>query len=171
MITPGYVRHMAAYNLWQNDQMARAMAGLDAAALLADRGAFWGSILGTANHLLWGDQVWMARFGAATAPDVALPASAGMHPDLAGWRAARADLDARITAWAGGLGADDLSGALRWRSGALGREVSRPRAELLMHVFNHQTHHRGQIHAMLTAAGVDGPVTDLFAMPGDGAGS
>ncbi|SDX21566.1 DinB family protein [Roseicitreum antarcticum] len=171
MITPDYVRHMAAYNAWQNGQMDHAMGGLDEAALRAGRGAFWGSILGTANHVLWADQVWMARFGGGQAPEVVLADSAGIFPGLAAWRAAREDLDRRITRWAAGLGADDLVGTLSWHSGVLGTEVSRPIDVLLVHMFNHQTHHRGQIHAMLSDAGTSAPTTDLFLMPDAGAAS
>lgn len=166
MITPDYVRRMAAYNAWQNRQMDRAMAGLTPEDLMLDRAAFWKSILGTANHLLWGDRIWMSRFGVGTAPDVTLADSADMHPTHATWSAERFRMDGRITLWAERLRAVDLAGRMRWHSGVLGREVSRPVGALMVHIFNHQTHHRGQIHAMLTAAGARAPETDLFLMPG-----
>jgi len=168
MITPDYVRRMAAYNAWQNRQMDRAMAGLSLEALEADRAAFWGSILGTANHLLWGDQIWMARFGVGAAPDVKLADSPRMHPTQATWSAERFRMDGRITLWAEKLRAVDLTGRMRWYSGAMEQEVSRPVGALVVHFFNHQTHHRGQIHAMLTAAGAQAPQSDLFAMPETG---
>lgn len=165
MITPDYVRSMARYGAWQNSQMAQAMEALPTAALMQERGAFWGSILGTANHALWGDAVWMTRFDGGPGPGVALAESAGMEPTLAAWSAARFRMDGRIRLWAEGLRAVDLLGQHRWYSGMLGREVEKPMALVVMHMFNHQTHHRGQIHAMLTAAGVEGPVSDLFLMP------
>jgi uncharacterized damage-inducible protein DinB len=54
---------------------------------------------------------------------------------------------------------------LRWHSPLAGGEVDKPLGELVVHMFNHQTHHRGQIHARLSAAGLVAPVTDLFLMP------
>ena len=165
MITPEFVRLMAAYNAWQNRQMDAAMRGLDHDALVADKAAFWGSILGTANHLLWGDRIWMARFGVGEAPEQGLPDSPALHPTHASWSAERFRLDGRIALWAEGLHAVDLTGRMRWYSGAAGREVERPVGEIVMHMFNHQTHHRGQIHAMLTGAGAAAPVSDLFLMP------
>ncbi|SDO70981.1 Uncharacterized damage-inducible protein DinB (forms a four-helix bundle) [Lutimaribacter pacificus] len=165
MITPDYARRMAAYNAWQNRQLDQAMGALDHAALVADRAGFWGSILGTANHLLWGDRMWMARFGVGSAPEQGLPDSPALHPTHATWSAERFRLDGRIALWAEGLHAVDLAGRMRWYSGAAGREMERPVGEIVMHMFNHQTHHRGQIHAMLTAAGVAAPVSDLFLMP------
>jgi uncharacterized damage-inducible protein DinB len=77
-------------------------------------------------------------------------------------------MDGRILLWAEKMQALDLLGDLRWFSGVMGREVTRPKGALIMHMFNHQTHHRGQIHAMLTAAGVRAPVSDLFFMPEEG---
>ncbi|MCM2562481.1 damage-inducible protein DinB [Lutimaribacter sp. EGI FJ00015] len=168
MITPECVRRLAAYNAWQNRQLDAAMGKLDHAALLVDRGAFWGSILGTANHLLWGDATWMARFGVGAAPERPLADSAALFPTHPAWSAERFRLDGRITLWAEELRAVDLVGRLRWYSGAAGREIEKPVGEIVLHMFNHQTHHRGQIHAMLGAAGVTAPVSDLFLMPEDG---
>ena len=165
MITPEYVRRMAAYNTWQNQQITQAMEGLGTDALTRDRNAFWGSILATANHILWGDGVWMTRFDGGPGPGVPMSESATMHPTLAAWSAERFRMDGRIRLWAEGLRAVDLAGPHRWYSGVLGREVEKPMALVVMHMFNHQTHHRGQIHAMLTEAGVEAPVSDLFLMP------
>ncbi|MEZ5861079.1 MAG: DinB family protein [Geminicoccaceae bacterium] len=69
--------------------------------------------------------------------------------------------------WARGLDPGWLAGELSWHSGAIGREVTRPRALLVAHLFNHQTHHRGQVHAMLTAAGAKTGPTDLPFMPAE----
>lgn len=165
MIGPDYARIMARYNAWQNDGLIAAVGALDAEALSADRGAFFGSIMGTLSHLLWGDTIWMSRFTDAVAkPSVGIPASPAFLAEPAAWRAARAAMDETITDWARGLGPDDLSGDLAWYSGALGRDVLKPKTLCVMHFFNHQTHHRGQVHAMLTAAGHLTAPTDLFAM-------
>ena len=165
MITGDWVRMMARYNAWQTGQLLDGLDGMSEADLRADRGAFFGSILGTLNHLLWGDGMWMARFDGGPAPAGRIADSTGLHPGLDGWRAARLSMDGRIIDWATGLQDGDLAGALTWFSGATGREVSKPLAECVTHMFNHQTHHRGQVHAMLTAAGAKAPVSDLVFMP------
>ncbi len=168
VISPDYVVTMARYNAWQNKQLKTAFQGLDAAALDRDRGGFFGSLLRTASHLLWGDGVWMARFDGGTPPEGGIAGSVDLVTTREDWAIARFHMDARILRWAEGLGALDLAGDLRWYSGSAGAEVTRPRALCVAHMFNHQTHHRGQIHAMLTAAGAEAPVTDLFMMPSGG---
>ncbi|MEL7542818.1 MAG: DinB family protein [Pseudomonadota bacterium] len=164
-ITSAYVRKMAGYNRWMNDAMYASAWPLDDAARKQDLGGFFSSIHGTFNHLLWGDQIWMSRFAGTPAPlspDIA--GSTRQFDDFARLRAERQSFDVIILQWAASLDDDWLDGNLSWHSGALGREVMRPRAELVMHMFNHQTHHRGQVHAMLTRLGVTTPTTDLFAM-------
>jgi uncharacterized damage-inducible protein DinB len=168
MINPGYVLTMARYNAWQNKQMMAAMAGLTEDALRAERGAFFGSILATANHILWADTNWMARFQGIDAPAISLEGSTSLHPTYADWSAARFRMDGRILLWAEKLYALDLVGDLTWYAAFMQQQVTRPKGALIMHMFTHQTHHRGQIHAMLTAAGVTAPVSDLFFMPEDG---
>ncbi|RSK32302.1 damage-inducible protein DinB [Rhodovulum iodosum] len=156
---------MARYNRWQNTSLIAAAETLEPAALLAERGAFWGSIHGTLSHILWADHVWMARLDGWPPPGGGLSDSDGYAPDWAELRARRRITDARIARWAGALGPADLANDLVWQSGAAGREVARPRAICVLHMFNHQTHHRGQVHAMLTAAGAAPGDTDLFLMP------
>ncbi|WP_231119090.1 DinB family protein [Rhodovulum sp. MB263] len=165
MVTAGWCRLMARYNRWQNRAMMEAVAGLDAAERMAARGAHWGSIQGTMAHLLWADHVWMSRLDGWEAPHVRLEDSAGFVADWSEYRSKRQITDARISRWAQGLSEPGLAGDLAWYSGAAGREMVVPRAICIVHMFNHQTHHRGQIHAMLTAAGVLTAPTDLFLMP------
>jgi uncharacterized damage-inducible protein DinB len=166
MIAADWCRTMARYNAWQNDSLYGAADALDDAARRADRGAFFGSIHGTLAHLLWGDSLWLHRFTGSPAPDVATIAeSARWVPDWRDLCHRRTDLDARLMAWTDGMADADLDGDLTWRSVVLGRDLSRPRRVLAMHVFNHQTHHRGQVHAMLTAAGARPADTDLILMP------
>jgi uncharacterized damage-inducible protein DinB len=161
MITPDYVLMMARYNSWQNSQMAESMAALSADDLAAERGAFFGSILKTASHLLWGDLIWMSRFDGGAAPVGGITESLTLCADLAAWQALRGPTDKRIESWAAWLKVDDIAGDLTWYSGASGRNMTRPKAQLFVHMFNHQTHHRGQIHAMLTAAGQKPGATDI----------
>ena len=164
MITPDYVRLMARYNQWQNDSLAQAADGLSDAARRAERGAFFGSIHGTFSHLLWGDRMWMSRFSDVAKPEGGIAESPRMVADWAALKAQRAAMDLKVTAWAAGCDAEALQGELTWFSGAAGREISKPLGPLVIHFFNHQTHHRGQLHAMLTAAGAKPDDTDLFLM-------
>jgi uncharacterized damage-inducible protein DinB len=161
MISPEWVRLMASYNAEMNRRVYAAAARLDDAERRRDRGAFWGSIHGTLSHVLWGDRMWMSRFAGWPKPAVTLRQSATMESDFAGLAAARLEADSGIDAWAAGLDQAALEGDLVWFSGAQRTEMMRPRAVLVTHLFNHQTHHRGQVHAMLTAAGERTGDTDL----------
>ena len=162
MITAGYVVTMAAYNAEMNRRVYDAASRLTEAARREQRGAFWGSIHGTLNHLLWGDRAWMARFDGWERPPLPLRESAGLIADFDALRAARVAADTRLQDWAGRVTDAWLAEDQSWLSGAAGREMRRPRALLVTHLFNHQTHHRGQVHAMLTAAGERTGDTDLF---------
>ena len=161
MITPDYVRLMARYNAEMNRRWYAAAGKLTEAQLREDRGAFWGSVLGTLNHILWADRQWMSRFADWPKPAVAQQQSPTLFDDFAALRGARAQADADILAWADGVTEDWLADDLVWFSGSAQRELRRNRALLVMHLFNHQTHHRGQAHALLSAFGVDTGDTDL----------
>ncbi|UFN49529.1 damage-inducible protein DinB [Roseomonas sp. OT10] len=162
MITPAWCRMMAAYNAEMNRRFYAAAAGLEDQARRLDRGAFWGSIHGTLNHLLWADTMWMSRLDGWDRPPVNLRGSGGLIEDFALLREARRTADLRLTEWAGRVGQEVLEGDLSWYSGAIERNLTRPVAMVVAHMFNHQTHHRGQVHAMLTAAGTASGDTDLF---------
>lgn len=165
MITPAYVATMARYNRWRNAATLAEAEGVGEAARRLDRGAFFGSIHGTLSHLLWADAMWMSRFDGAPAPDCAIEASAAFAPDWTALKRDREALDDRIADWAGRVEQAWLDAPLRWWSGAAGREMERPAALCVAHLFNHQTHHRGQAHAMLTAAGARTAPTDLPFLP------
>lgn len=167
MISPEYCRMMARYGAWQNRQARAACERLTEAELRADCGAFFGSIFNTANHLLWGDTIWMSRFDGGHAPKGGIETSISVTPTFAVWSAERTRTDQRIKAWADRVTPDDLAGDLTWFSGAAQCDVTKPLALCVTHMFNHQTHHRGQVHAMLTAAGKRVGDTDLFLMPED----
>ena len=168
MIDRGYVQSMARYNAWQNRQLTETLRDVDDAILRKDRGGFFGSIMGTLNHLLWGDTIWMSRFvPSVEKPTGGIDDSVDFTPTFAVWSAERFRLDGAMLMWADTLGSLDLKGQLSWFSGALGRDVRKPLELCIAHMFNHQTHHRGQVHAMMTAAGLTAPVTDLFIMPED----
>jgi uncharacterized damage-inducible protein DinB len=164
MITPAYVRTLAAYNAEMNRRIYAAAAQLPAEIRSADQGAFFGSVLATLNHLLWADQMWMSRFDGW-----AKPAGSGGDPenlnrfeDFDTLTAERIRADAGIVAWAERVTQDWLDGQLAWYSGLAKTERTAPTGYLVMHMFNHQTHHRGQVHALLTRSHLDPGVTDLW---------
>jgi len=166
VIEAGYVREMARYNAWQNKQLSPVVEAMPLAELTRDCKAFFGSILGTLNHLLWGDTLWMSRFDARVLPPTCgIPDSLEMTPNGAEWALARFEMDGAITRWAKDLRSMDLIGNIDWYSGAAERDMTKPKALCIMQLFNHQTHHRGQVHAMLTAAGQTAPVTDIPFIP------
>ncbi len=162
----GYARTMAEYGAWQNANQIDAASALDDAARQANCGAFFGSIAGTLNHLLWGDRIWMSRFAGTDAPRCdTIPESIRETATWNAYAAERRAMDAAILDWTAGLGEGWFAGDLTWWSGAAGREITKPKSVLLIHFFNHGTHHRGQVHAMLTAAGVKPGDTDIPLMP------
>jgi uncharacterized damage-inducible protein DinB len=162
MITPAFARTMAAYNVEMNRRLYAAASRLCDAERRAPRGAFWGSIQGTLNHILWGDRMWMWRFDGWPKPAAPITESAGLYEDFAALSAARVEADAAISAWAERVDEAFLAEDLVWWSSAANREMRASRRLLVAHMFNHQTHHRGQAHAMLTAAGEETGDTDLF---------
>ena len=165
MINIDYVCTMARYNAWQNQSVFDAADTLDEAARNLDRGAFFKSIRGTLSHLLWGDHIWMQRFSGSPAPAVSsIEASPDMTVDWSELKQQRIAMDQAISTWAQSLDAAWLKDELTWFSGSAKREISKPAGFLVVHFFNHQTHHRGQVHAMLTAAGARPDDTDLFYM-------
>jgi uncharacterized damage-inducible protein DinB len=164
MITPAYIRTMAEYNAEMNRRLYGAAARLSDAERRMPRGAYWGSIHGTLNHLLWGDTQWMSRFDNWPKPTTPIKQSAGLFDDFAALGAARERADAGISRWAANIDDAWLVQDMTWFSGAANREVSAPHQLLVTHFFNHQTHHRGQVHAMLTAAGQETGDTDLFLL-------
>jgi uncharacterized damage-inducible protein DinB len=164
MITPAYVRTMAEYNAEMNRRLYGAAARLSDAERCAPRGAFWGSIHGTLTHILWGDRQWMSRFDEWPKPAAPIKESAQMIEAFTELRAVREQADADISHWAAKVDDAWLVRDLTWFSGAANREVTAPLQLLVTHFFNHQTHHRGQAHAMLTAAGQQTGDTDLFLL-------
>lgn len=164
MIMPDHARLMARYNRWQNASLYGAADDLDGTARLADRGAFFRSIHETLSHILWADKIWLSRFDRCEKPGCAGHETLKLWPDWRGLKHDRLEMDDIIEAWTDSFRENDLSAPLEWYSGAAGRTMSKPVWLLVTHIFNHQTHHRGQVHAMLTAAGARPEDTDLFLM-------
>jgi len=164
VIDTGYVRTLARYNAWQSESLLTAASALDDAARRQDRGAFFGSIHGTLCHLLWADRMWLSRFAGTPKPTLRIHESAALVADWTDLVAQRRAFDGTIATWARELSPEWLAGDQVWFSGATQREMRKPRALLVVHLFNHQTHHRGQVHAMLTAAGARPDDTDLMLL-------
>ena len=162
MIAPAYARTMAAYNSEMNRRLYESAARLTDQARREDRGAFWASVHGTLCHLVWGDTMWMSRFDGWQKPAVPIAQSDTMVADFDVLRSLREAADARIEDWAERVTEAWLAQDLVWYSGAAQREMRRGRAGLVVHFFNHQTHHRGQAHALITRAGEATGDTDLM---------
>jgi uncharacterized damage-inducible protein DinB len=162
LVTPAFVRTMAAYNAEMNRRLYGAAERLPDGARRLARGAFWSSIHGTLCHLLWGDQMWMSRFDSWPKPTVIQKDSATLIADFDELRRARIAADDKISNWAERVTPQWLAEELVWFSASTNRELRQPRTLLLTHFFNHQTHHRGQAHVMITAAGEKTGDTDLF---------
>lgn len=160
-----YALTMARYNLWQNENLLSAADGLSRSEREKDRGAFFGSIQKTVSHLFWGDMLWMSRFAGTPAPKGGITETTEMITRWEIFRADRTSFDKRILRWAQEVSPDWFEGELTWFSGAIDREITKPNSLLVIQFFNHQTHHRGQVHAMLTAAGAKPGDTDLPFMP------
>jgi uncharacterized damage-inducible protein DinB len=165
MIDVAYLQRMSRYNRWQNENLYDVAGRLSDAERRKDRGAFFGSIHNTLSHLLWADRIWMSRFAGWPKPDGGIPQSVSLFPEWEILKTERNDSDARLIDWADTLDLMWIKGDMTWFSGAINREVTKPRWQLVAHFFNHQTHHRGQVHAMLTQAGGKPHDTDLFVMP------
>ncbi len=165
MITRDLLKTMAAYNAWQNREIYAAAGTLSDEDRKLDRGAFFKSIHGTLVHLYWGDKIWMSRFSDVTPPRMGLKESL---QEITNWdelKTARVELDDIITTWVRGLDESAIVGDLSWYSSSADRDITKPKWLLITHFFNHQTHHRGQVHAMLTSAGAKTADTDLPFMP------
>jgi uncharacterized damage-inducible protein DinB len=162
LVNPVFVRTMAAYNAEMNLRLYAAAGRIPDPARREPRGAFWGSLHGTLCHLLWGDQMWMSRFDGWTKPTVIQKQSPTLVDDFDELRRLRVDADEKISAWAGRVTEAWLAEDQTWFSASVQKELRSPRSFLVTHFFNHQTHHRGQAHALITACGENTGDTDLF---------
>jgi len=151
---------LAAYNAWANERLFAAAARVPEYQYRADHGVFFHSLHGTLNHLLVGDRIWMHRFTGEGEEPKALAAI--LYDDLASLAVARTTEDARILAYVSGLDETALAGAIRYRSTRSPAALEQRLAPLLLHFFNHQTHHRGQAHAILTKLLDEAPSLDLL---------
>jgi uncharacterized damage-inducible protein DinB len=146
-----YFAMLARYNGWANRRLYDAAAKLPDADYRAERGAFFGSVHRTLNHLLVTDRIWMRRLSGEgptyTALDIVL------HEELASLRSERESEDQRIVGFVDGLDDTALAGSVTYRTITAPQEITQPLGPALLHLFNHQTHHRGQAHALLSGIG------------------
>lgn len=150
----------AAYNRWANTLVYDAAAALTPEELARDTGAFFGPLIGTLNHILVADRIWMRRFtGEGTAPAALDTILFAALPAL---RAAREAEDARIVEWINSLPDKAFAGRFTYLTATDMRTISQRLAPALAHFFNHQTHHRGQAHATLTALGKPSLTLDMI---------
>ena len=164
-------RLMARYNQWMNNNLYTCARHLDPTLLAKDQGAFFGSILGTLNHLLVADVIWMQRFALHPLPFASLdyirqytpPVALNqiVHDDLASLRRDRNEVDLCLIAFCAELSDPVLDTDLHYKD-TKGNPYSNKLSELLLHLFNHQTHHRGQTTTLFSQSGVDAGVTDLL---------
>lgn len=164
MIDADYCRTMAAYNRWMNERLYEVCAGIPDSERRRDRGAFFGSIHGTLDHLMYGDLAFLSRF-TGDPPEVP-ELGRELHADFGALRAAREAADARLVELAESVSAAWLEASYTYTSRVDGATRTLPAWILVVHLFNHQTHHRGQLTTLLTQLGRDPGVTDLPFMPG-----
>ena len=164
MIDVEYCRLLARYNRWMNERMYAAASAMTDEERKRDRGAFFGSIHRTLNHLLWGDRVWLGRFTGVPHPVPAYGADA--HDDFAVLSRERESADRDILGWAGALDDAWLASTLEYRASSDGKLRRVPAWIAATHLFQHATHHRGQVTTLMKQAGVDPGVTDLPYLPG-----
>ncbi|MGZ5270348.1 MAG: DinB family protein [Ramlibacter sp.] len=169
-------RWLARYNRWFNERLYDACEQLPDVRRREDRGAFFGSIHGTLNHLLWADKLWLRRFAAqgthfpALQPSLlALPEGAVhatvLHEDWQALCEDRGALDAAIEAWMAGMPAGWAARTMRYAN-TKGVVREHPAWQALTHFFHHQAHHRGQVTTLLMQAGIDPGLTDIIALAG-----
>ena len=159
MIDGAYVERMARYNRWQNENLYSAADRLSEIERCRERGAFW------LNHLLWGDRMWMSRLTGSPRPSVGIADSGSLYADWTALKAERIRFDQTIIDWADAIAPSWLAAEMTYYSLPVQRDVTQLHWVLVTHLFNHQTHHRGQVHCMLTQAGERPSDTDLPFMP------
>lgn len=158
-----YYQTMAEYNEWMNQKLYAICADIPDQVRKQDRGAFFKSIHGTLNHLLFGDRVWMGRF---TGQPLSARIGEELYSDFDTLRQEREITDRQILAWAQQLSPVWLNQPFTYTSGIDGKSRTLPTWVLVTHMFNHQIHHRGQLTTLLSQLGYDPGVTDLPWMPG-----
>lgn len=151
---------MARFNAWANERLYDCVARLPEAEYRREVGIFFGSVHNTLNHILVGDRIWIRRIEEVEHGIESLDQI--LYDDFEALRAARVEEDARLIKLVDGLAPEELSRPMRYhRMIGSGTEETRI-GHILATLFNHQTHHRGQVHAVLTQAGITPPPLDVI---------
>ena len=167
-MSPEWLGALARYNRWMNDKLYGLAATLSDEARKRDVGAFFKSIHGTFTHLLLADSVWLASYRGLTVPDGFMgphgirSLDQELYVEFEDLRRERGLTDDALSAWISGLTHERLAAALVYMR--RGQKHESPLWWAVAHLFNHQTHHRGQITTLLTQQGCDPGSTDLLAM-------
>ena len=164
MISRDYCQLMAHYGRWMNERLYALLSELPDDERKRDRGAFFGSMHGTLNHLLWGDRVWLGRF---IDEPCAHPAfGSDMYADYVELSREREITDLKMQSWASSVTLSWLESTLSYVSKVDGRAREMSHAVAVLQLFNHGTHHRGQLTTLIRQAGRDPGPTDIPWMPG-----
>jgi uncharacterized damage-inducible protein DinB len=164
MIDTEYCQAMARYGAWMNGKLFALCAGLSDEERKQDRGAFFRSIHGTLNHILSGDLAWLSRFtGDPSSPP---PLGVELHADFDQLAREREKCDARLQAWSAGVDRAWLGAPMTFTSQTDGIQRTLPTWVLVVHMFNHGTHHRGQLTTLLKQLGLDPGETGIHKVPG-----
>lgn len=173
MISPAHVQMMARYNRWQNENLYGVADKMSETQRREERGAHFGSVHKTLTHLVWADQNWMSRFTGRPAPwfdyggqewPRAPRDSVKLELSWDELKRQRTAFDETIVAWAETVDPQWLAQVFSWTHSS-GRQISQPFWVLVTHMFNHQTHHRGQVHCLLTGLGGLPDDTDIPWLP------
>ena len=164
MIDADYCRTLAEYNRWMNERIYALCTRLPEEERRRDRGAFFASIHGTLNHLVYADVTFLSRFTGD--PEEAPPLGVELYADFTELAQVREQLDQRLLGWASGLDETWLRSPFTYTSKVDGLTRTLPAWLLAVHLFNHQAHHRGQLTTLLSQMGHDPGITDLPFMPG-----
>ncbi len=162
MLPQNHYQLMARYNRWMNEKLYAVCADISDADRKRDMGAFFKSIHGTLNHLLYGDIAWLGRFKKQVIPTVIL---AELYADFDELRAARVAKDREILEWADALTPEWLAAPFTYTSNVDRKTRELPAWTLVSHLFNHQTHHRGQLTTLIKQLGIDPGDTDIPFLP------
>ena len=155
-----YFTKLADYNAWANHRLYQACEALSVNEYMRKRASFFGSLHATLNHILVVDRIWIARMEGQTAPTLKLDQI--LYGDLIGLKVARIAEDEHIRIMAAGISEERLDQPLEYRN-SRGDRFETPLRLVLGHFFNHQTHHRGQVHGLLSQTEVPPPALDLIA--------
>ena len=151
-------RMLAGYNRIANERIYEQCSQLEPEEYLLARSGSFGSVHGLLNHVLLGDRIWMSRF--AGAGNTTPPLNSVLHERFADLRSARREEDARIVAFFETANSDFLQRQIPYINNQ-GKSYVESASVAVLHFFNHQTHHRGQIHVMLSQTPVKPPSLDL----------